>query len=103
MNCKGLAKAMEFDLRLQSEECLREGGVAVVEVDELPWKGGGEGCKEFECLRNELRKMAPVNGRAVLVFQNKCGCAFAKLEGWSLKRGRKNKKALALKGGGDYR
>ncbi|KAL8087892.1 hypothetical protein AgCh_037870 [Apium graveolens] len=28
------------------------------------YKGGGEG-KEFECLRNELRKMAPVNGRGV--------------------------------------
>ncbi|KAL8109715.1 hypothetical protein AgCh_025713 [Apium graveolens] len=28
------------------------------------YKGGGEG-KEFECLRNELRKMALVNGRGV--------------------------------------
>ncbi|KAL8100282.1 hypothetical protein AgCh_032507 [Apium graveolens] len=78
----GLRNALEIDLRLQSEECLREGGKGVKEVDDLPWKGGGEG-KEFECLRNELRKMAPVNGRAVLVFQNKCGCAVAKMEGWT--------------------
>ncbi|KAL1832504.1 hypothetical protein ACET3Z_002155 [Daucus carota] len=90
--CKGLRRAMEFDLRLQSEECLRLGGKAVVEVDELPWKGGGEGNRDYECLRNELRRMAPVNGRAVLVFQKKCGCPFAKLEGWCVKRGRKNKK-----------
>lgn len=103
VGCKGLKKAMEFDLRLQSEECLKSCGKAVKEVDSLPWKGGCEGNKDYECLRSELRKMAPVNGRAVLVFQKKCGCPFAKLEGWSLKRGRKHKKALALKGGGDYR
>ncbi|PWA66550.1 ribosomal protein L34e superfamily protein [Artemisia annua] len=140
--CKGLKKALEFDLQLQSEEMLRGGGKGVREVEELPWKGGSEGnadyeCftkksktkhsllippprfseemlrgggkgvreveelpwkggsegnADYECLRSELRKMAPVNGRAVLLFRLKCGCAVAKLEGWGPKRGRRNKK-----------
>ncbi|GJV16499.1 putative ribosomal protein L34e superfamily protein [Tanacetum coccineum] len=90
--CKGLKKALEFDLQLQSEEMLRAGGKGVREVEELPWKGGTEGNGDYECLRSELRKMAPVNGRAVLLFRLKCGCAVAKLEGWGPKRGRRNKK-----------
>ncbi|KAG5554812.1 hypothetical protein RHGRI_012392 [Rhododendron griersonianum] len=82
--CKGLKKAMEFDLQLQTEECLRSsagGSRAVREIDELPWKGGSEGNPDYECLRAELRKMAPPNGRAVLLFRAKCGCPIAKLEG----------------------
>ncbi|KAE8673844.1 Detected protein of confused Function [Hibiscus syriacus] len=56
--CKGLKKALEFDL---------------------------------QCLRAELRKMAPPNGRAVLLFLARCGCSMAKLEGWGAKRGRRIK------------
>lgn len=92
LGCKGLKKAMEFDLQLQTEDCLKSAGKAVKEVDQLPWKGGSEGNVDYECLRSELRKMAPPNGRAVLLFRAKCGCPVAKLEGWSLKRGRKHKK-----------
>uniref|UniRef100_A0A6N2KNX2 Uncharacterized protein n=1 Tax=Salix viminalis TaxID=40686 RepID=A0A6N2KNX2_SALVM len=47
---------------------------------------------DYECLRAELRKMAPPNGRAILLFRAKCGCPVAKLEGWGLKRGRRHKK-----------
>lgn len=101
--CKGLKKAMEFDLQLQTEECLRSSGKGVREIDELPWKGGSEGNPDYECLRAELRKMAPPNGRAVLLFRAKCGCPIAKLEGWGTKRGRRHKKGLTLNGGGDYR
>ncbi|XP_060217706.1 uncharacterized protein At5g19025-like [Lycium barbarum] len=106
--CKGLRRAMEFDLQLQGEECfLRSGGCessnknnnkAVKEIDELPWKGGTENNPDYECLRAELRKMAPPNGRAVLLFRSRCGCPVAKLEGWGAKRGRRHKKALALNG-----
>ncbi|XAR57185.1 hypothetical protein NMG60_11025238 [Bertholletia excelsa] len=101
--CKGLKKALEFDLQLQTEECLRSASAAVREIDELPWKGGSEGNPDYECLRAELRKMAPPNGRAVLLFRVKCGCPVAKLEGWGVKRGRRHKKGLALTGGGDHR
>nr|GLL43737.1 uncharacterized protein At5g19025 [Ipomoea trifida] len=92
--CKGLRKAMEFDLQVQDEECLKVGSEskAVREIDELPWKGGSETNLDYECLRAELRKMAPPNGRAVLLFRAKCGCPIAKLEGWGPKRGRRHKK-----------
>ncbi|XP_010492939.1 PREDICTED: uncharacterized protein At5g19025-like [Camelina sativa] len=97
--CKGLKKAMEFDLQLQTEECVKSGSVKG--IDRLPWKGGSESNPDYECLRAELRKMAPVNGRAVLIFQSKCGCSVAKLEGWGPKRARRLKKSpakLAVKG-----
>ncbi|KAI3803241.1 hypothetical protein L1987_31390 [Smallanthus sonchifolius] len=97
--CKGLKKAMEFDLQLQTEEILRSGAKGVKEMNDLPWKGGSESNPDYECLRTELRKMAPMNGRAVLLFRSKCGCPVAKLEGWGPKRGRRNKKNLSLNGG----
>ncbi|KAL0414607.1 UNVERIFIED_CONTAM: hypothetical protein Sradi_1662400 [Sesamum radiatum] len=92
--CKGLKKAMEFDLQLQGEDMLRigNGNKAVKDVNELPWKGGSEDNPDYECLRAELRKMAPPNGRAVLLFRDKCGCPVSKLEGWGPKRGRRHKK-----------
>ncbi|GAB4851152.1 hypothetical protein Ancab_030446 [Ancistrocladus abbreviatus] len=100
--CKGLKKAMEFDLQLQTEECLKSGPN---EIDRLPWKGGTETNPDYECIRTELRKMAPPNGRAVLLFRAKCGCPVAKLVGWGRKRGRRHKKALAnvALNGGDHR
>ncbi|KAJ0092786.1 hypothetical protein Patl1_25467 [Pistacia atlantica] len=89
-NCKGLKKAMEFDLQLQTDDCVRSG--VADDIDRLPWKGGSESNPDYECLRAELRRMAPANGRAVLLFRARCGCAIAKLEGWGPKRGRKHKK-----------
>lgn len=96
---------MEFDLLLQGEELLRigDGNKAVRDVNELPWKGGDEDNPDYECLRAELRKIAPPYGRAVLLFCLRCGCPIAKLEGWGPKRGRRNKKGLGLTGGGDNR
>ncbi|CAF1778971.1 BnaC09g38820D [Brassica napus] len=97
--CKGLKKAMEFDLQLQTEESVRTG--LGKEIERLPWKGGSESNPDYECLRAELRKMAPVNGRAVLLFRSRCGCPVAKLEGRGPKRSRRLKKLpakLAVKG-----
>ncbi|EEF45401.1 uncharacterized protein At5g19025 [Ricinus communis] len=104
--CKGLKKAMEFDLQLQTEDCVKSATGVAKDIDKLPWKGGSEGNPDYECLRAELRKMAPVNGRAVLLFRARCGCPVAKLEGWGPKKGRRHKKALAnvaVNGGGDHR
>ncbi|XP_012456687.1 uncharacterized protein At5g19025 [Gossypium raimondii] len=99
--CKGLKKALEFDLQLQTEDCVKNGSK---EIDRLPWKGGSEGNPDYECLRAELRKMAPPNGRAVLLFRARCGCPIAKLEGWGPKRGRRHKKGLASSAqNGDHR
>uniref|UniRef100_A0A0D3EE78 Ribosomal protein L34e superfamily protein n=1 Tax=Brassica oleracea var. oleracea TaxID=109376 RepID=A0A0D3EE78_BRAOL len=91
--CKGLKKAMEFDLQLQTEESVRTGSGK--EIERLPWKGGSESNPDYECLRAELRKMAPINGRAVLLFRSRCGCPVAKLEGRGPKRSRRHKKLPA--------
>ncbi|KAL3648927.1 hypothetical protein CASFOL_005330 [Castilleja foliolosa] len=103
--CRGLKKAIEFDLQLQGEDLLRVGDAnkAVRDVNELPWKGVSEDNPDYECLRAELRKMAPINGRAVLLFRDKCGCPVSKLEGWWSKRGRRHKKSPTLTGEGDHR
>ncbi|XP_074307307.1 uncharacterized protein At5g19025 [Silene latifolia] len=104
--CKGLTKALEFDLQLQTEDSLSNGAAGNNDVVErLPWKGGSESNPDYECLRAELRKMAPPNGRAVLLFRAKCGCPVAKLVGWGPKKGRKgSKKALASTAyNGDHR
>ncbi|KXG21927.1 uncharacterized protein At5g19025 [Sorghum bicolor] len=101
--CRGLRKALEFDVQLQTEEAVRAGAGSTVggadaamwrEIDALPWKGGQSGNNpDYECLRAELRRMAPPNGRAVLLFRNRCGCPVAKLEGWGApKSKRRNKK-----------
>ncbi|XP_062028512.1 uncharacterized protein At5g19025-like [Rosa rugosa] len=86
---KGLKKAMEFDLQLQTKECVKTGSK---EIDKLPWKGGSDANPDYECLQSELRKMAPPNGFALLLFWARCGCPVAKLEGWGPKRGRRHKK-----------
>jgi|UniRef100_A0A2N9HAT2 hypothetical protein len=91
-SCKGLKKALEFDLQLQTEDSLKSKSSKDF-IDGLPWKGGNENNPDYECLRSELRKMAPPNGRAVLLFRARCGCPIAKLEGWGPKqRGRRHKK-----------
>ncbi|XP_028761053.1 uncharacterized protein At5g19025 isoform X2 [Neltuma alba] len=90
--CRGLKKAMEFDLQLQSEETLKSGSD---EFDKLPWKGGSDDNPDYECLRSELRRMAPPNGRAVLLFRSRCGCPNAKLVGWAPKKGKRQKKYIA--------
>ncbi|XP_055818534.1 uncharacterized protein At5g19025-like [Solanum dulcamara] len=76
-NCQGLRKAVEFDIQLESEECIKclqldpdlnsnafyNYGVKPLEL--------GEERKELEA---ELKRMAPRNGRTVLIFRAPCGC-----------------------------
>ncbi|KAG4960173.1 hypothetical protein AAZX31_13G191400 [Glycine max] len=98
--CKGLKKAMEFDLQIQRF------GSSSAEIDKLPWKGGTEANPDYDCLRSELRKMAPPNGRALLLFRAPCGCPVAKLEASGPKKGKRHKRtppSATLNGGGDHR
>lgn len=88
-NCKGLRKAVEFDIQLESEECVKF-------LPQVPTKSYGvkplelgEDHKELEA---ELKKMAPVNGRTVLIFRSPCGCPAGRLEVWGSKKVRKIKK-----------
>lgn len=58
-----------------------EGGKAVEKVDNLPVnEASEEDVYDIESLIAELKKLAPVNGRALLLFRDKCGCHVAKLE-----------------------
>lgn len=87
--CKGLRKAVEFDIQLESEECLRylpqfpkdAFGIRPLEL--------GEDHKELEA---ELKKMAPLNGRTVLIFRATCGCPAGRMEVWGPKKVRRIKK-----------
>ncbi|XVE83768.1 hypothetical protein DITRI_Ditri16bG0112900 [Diplodiscus trichospermus] len=89
-NCKRLRKAAEFDIQLETEECVKNSSTLVKDgvkkgLFELPRDHN----KELEA---ELKKMAPVNGRAVLVFRARCGCSVGRLEVPGPKKQRKVKK-----------
>ncbi|KAL1291490.1 hypothetical protein HN51_060014 [Arachis hypogaea] len=87
-NCKGLRKAAEFDIQLETEDCVKNSG----SVSKDGGGGGGAGAAGikkglFELPRDhhreleaELKKMAPINGRAVLVLRARCGCSVGRLE-----------------------
>ncbi|KAJ1399694.1 hypothetical protein SESBI_30112 [Sesbania bispinosa] len=90
-NCKGLRKAAEFDIQLETEDCVKnspslnkDGGVKKG-LFELPRDHHRE-------LEAELKKMAPPNGRAVLVLRARCGCSVGRLEVPGPKKHRKIKK-----------
>ncbi|KAI3823156.1 hypothetical protein L1987_04588 [Smallanthus sonchifolius] len=88
-DCKGLRNAVEFDIQLESEECIKY---------LLSKRASGYGVRQLELgkdhkeLEVELKKMAPVNGRTVLIFRAPCGCPAGKLEVWWPKRVRRLKK-----------
>ncbi|XP_076935219.1 uncharacterized protein LOC143601793 [Bidens hawaiensis] len=86
-NCRGLRKAVEFDIQLEPEECVKYMSTGV-STDVKPLELGQDH-KELEA---ELKKMAPVNGRTVLIFRAPCGCPAGRLEVWGSKRIRRIKK-----------
>ncbi|XP_077235970.1 uncharacterized protein At5g19025-like [Tasmannia lanceolata] len=87
--CKGLRKAVEFDIQLESEECVKymppmptlAYGAHALEL--------GQDHKELEA---ELKRMAPLNGRTVLIFRAPCGCPKGRMEVWGPKKIRRIKK-----------
>lgn len=87
--CRGLRKAIEFDIQLESEQCVK---FAPAAAQEFPWKGGVELGDDHKELEAELRRMAPPNGRAVLLFRSPCGCPTARMEVWGARKPRKSKK-----------
>ncbi|GFQ02141.1 uncharacterized protein at5g19025 [Phtheirospermum japonicum] len=88
--CLGLRDAAEFDIQLETEEDVKKSAcVAAAKNDGLK-KGLYEvHHKELEA---ELKKMAPPNGRAILVFRARCGCCIGKMEVWGARKYRKVKK-----------
>lgn len=81
--CRGLRKAMELDIQLETEQCVK---ASALMAEKMPRNGGldlGQDQKELEA---ELRRMAPPNGRAVLIFRAPCGCPAAHFEAWGSKK-----------------
>ncbi|KAH8952420.1 hypothetical protein BDL97_09G084000 [Sphagnum fallax] len=88
-HCRGLRKAMELDIQLETEQCVR---TSLPIAHELPWNGGVELGQDPKELEAELRRMAPPNGRAILIFRAPCGCPTARFEAWGSKKARRSKK-----------
>ncbi|PKA50532.1 Uncharacterized protein AXF42_Ash013747 [Apostasia shenzhenica] len=84
--CRGLRKAVEFDIQLESEECVRFMPKDAFGARPLDL---GQDRKELEA---ELKKMAPLNGRTVLIFRLPCGCPAGRMEVWGQKKVRRIKK-----------
>lgn len=87
--CKGLRKAVEYDIQLESEECVRYLPPTPTAAYGMPPLELGSDHKELEA---ELKKMAPINGRTVLIFRAPCGCSAGRLEVWGMKKVRGVKK-----------
>ncbi|KAK3003779.1 hypothetical protein RJ639_019704 [Escallonia herrerae] len=87
--CKGLRKAVEFDIQLETEECVKYLPSVPATACGMKPLELGEDHKELEA---ELKRMAPLNGRTVLIFRAKCGCPAGRLEVWGAKKIRRIKK-----------
>ncbi|KAL3526531.1 hypothetical protein ACH5RR_011187 [Cinchona calisaya] len=88
--CRGLRKAAEFDIQLETEECVKSSsGVAKLGVKKGLFQLPRDHHRELEA---ELKKMAPPNGRAVLVFRARCGCSVGRMEVPGPRKSRKVKK-----------
>ncbi|KAI3452294.1 hypothetical protein Pfo_008959 [Paulownia fortunei] len=88
--CRGLRKAAEFDIQLETEESVKKSTCLAKNalkkgLFELPRDHHRE-------LEAELKKMAPPNGRAILVFRARCGCSVGRMEVLGPRKSRKVKK-----------
>uniref|UniRef100_A0A0D9WHY2 Ribosomal protein L34e superfamily protein n=1 Tax=Leersia perrieri TaxID=77586 RepID=A0A0D9WHY2_9ORYZ len=105
--CRGLRRAVEFDIQLETEECVRGQQqrqermqllLAAAGAGAGAGAGGGAGVRPVQLgdahreLEAELRKMAPPNGRTVLIFRSPCGCPKGRMEVWGAKKVRRIKK-----------
>ncbi|XP_031477809.1 uncharacterized protein At5g19025-like [Nymphaea colorata] len=89
-NCRGLRKSAEFDIQLEPEECIKNSQSA--SRDDYGGRGLFELGDKHKDLEEDLRKLAPPNGRAVLIFRAKCGCPIGRVEVWGHKKNGKIKK-----------
>lgn len=88
--CRGLRKAAEFDIQLETEECVKNSSATTrIGVKKGLFQLPRDHHRELEA---ELKKMAPPNGRAVLVFRARCGCSVGRMEVPGPRKTRKVKK-----------
>ncbi|KAK8948043.1 hypothetical protein KSP40_PGU016569 [Platanthera guangdongensis] len=93
-NCRGLRNAPEFDIKIETEDCLKilNNSAGIDGVESGFFELGEDYNRE---LGAKLKKMAPLNGRAVLIFRSKCGCSAGRMVVWGQKKSRKAKKMKA--------
>ncbi|KAK9116711.1 hypothetical protein Sjap_015658 [Stephania japonica] len=76
-NCHGLRNAAEFDIQIETEETMKNSSTSLVrDYGKGIFRLSHEHHREIEL---ELRKMAPPNGRVVLMFRKKCGCPIGRM------------------------
>lgn len=81
--CRGLQNAAEFDIQLETDNSLTNssssngGNLGKFGMKKRLFELPRDYHKELEA---ELKKMAPINGRAVLVFRARCGCSVGRME-----------------------
>ncbi|TKY51105.1 40S ribosomal protein S4-1 [Spatholobus suberectus] len=61
------------------------------------FRGGSEGNPDYECLRSELKKMAPPNGRTVLLFWAPCWLPPCQTRGLRSKKGKHHKSSSSAR------
>ncbi|PIN04838.1 hypothetical protein CDL12_22627 [Handroanthus impetiginosus] len=88
--CRGLRKAAEFDIQLETEKSMKKStwlakNALKKGLFELPRDHHRE-------LELELKKMAPPNGKAILVLRASCGCSVGRMEVLGPRKSRKVKK-----------
>ncbi|KAK1267658.1 hypothetical protein QJS04_geneDACA000586 [Acorus gramineus] len=90
--CRGLQKAPAFDIQLETGKSLKNSSSN--SCKDCNFGGGFFGLDEERRreLEMELKKIAPLNGRAVLVFRARCGCSVGRMAVWGPKKLRKVKK-----------
>lgn len=77
--CRRLKKAAEFDIKLETEESVKKSNVTpkIGGVKKGIFKLPRDYHQELEV---ELKRMAPPNGRAILVYRGRCGCSVGTME-----------------------
>ncbi|KAK9067220.1 hypothetical protein SSX86_014546 [Deinandra increscens subsp. villosa] len=87
--CRGLHKGAEFDIQLETCNTLTSSSSSSTSSSSNGGSLGKIGLRKglFELPRDyhkeleaELKKMAPINGRAVLVYRARCGCSVGRME-----------------------
>ncbi|XP_078444944.1 ribosomal protein L34e superfamily protein [Wolffia australiana] len=87
--CRGLRNAVEFDIQLEPEECVKHlMPLSNDVIGSCPFELG----KDHKELEAELKKMAPINGRTVLIFRSRCGCPRGRMEVWGHRKTPRAKK-----------
>lgn len=85
LHLSGIIKFSSYELKIQTEECLKLGGKDVELVDRLPWEKKSKVlASDYKSMMLNLKNRAPRNGRAVYLFRNDLfGPFVSKLEAWN--------------------